>query len=47
MIDKVDGNRIGIDNNIYAIEALKLIRDKAYLLPKTNYVKMKNLKKMF
>jgi len=34
MIDKVEGKRIGYDNNIYAIEALKLIRDNVESLPK-------------
>ncbi len=33
IIDKVDGNRIGVDNNIYLIEALKLIRDTPNNIP--------------
>jgi len=36
LIDKVDGNRIGCDNNPYLIEALKLIRDNPESLPKNN-----------
>ena len=33
MIDKVDGNRIGSDNNKYLIEALKMIRDNPNIIP--------------
>lgn len=36
LIDKVDGERIGSDINPHVIEALKIIRDKAHLLPKNN-----------
>ena len=36
MIDKVDGKRIGGDNNYYCIEALTSIRDYANDLPKNN-----------
>lgn len=36
IIDKVNGNRIGSDNNKYVIEALKLIRDNSLNLPKNN-----------
>jgi len=49
LIDKVIGNRIGSDINEYLIEALKLIRDDVYSLPKSNkdinendYKKIKN-----
>lgn len=34
LIDKVTGNRIGGDSNLYVIEALKLIRDNPNSLPK-------------
>ena len=33
MIDKVDGNRLGGDSNVYLIEALKLIRDNPASIP--------------
>ena len=33
MIDKVTGNRVGLDTNEYLIEALKLIRDDPYSIP--------------
>ncbi len=36
MIDKVDGGCIGADINEYAIEALRLIRDDLYAIPKSN-----------
>lgn len=36
MIDKVNGNRFGIDNNPYLISCLELIRDKVKKLPKNN-----------
>jgi DNA adenine methylase len=49
LIDKVSGNRIGADYNIYVIEALKLIRDRLNEIPKNNtetneeiYYQMKN-----
>ena len=42
MIDKVDGKRIGADSNEYLIEALKLIRDCPYCLPKSNKVFKEN-----
>ena len=37
LIDKVKGNRIGSDYNIYVIEALKLIRDRLNEVPKYEY----------
>ena len=36
MLDKVVGNCKGFDNNLYVIEALKLIRDNPESLPKNN-----------
>jgi len=36
MIDKVDGNRLGADNNPFLIEALMMIRDTPELIPKNN-----------
>ena len=36
MIDKVDGNRIGSDFNIWAIESLITIRDNLSSIPKNN-----------
>jgi len=36
MIDKITGPRIGADANINAINALKIIRDRAADLPKNN-----------
>ena len=50
MIDKVDGNRIGSDSNIWVIEGLMLIRDNIDKIPKNNiefteddYRKLKNV----
>lgn len=37
MIDKVEGNRIGGDSNLYVIEALTTIRDSIDSIPKNNF----------
>lgn len=50
MIDKVKGNRIGVDLNEYAIEGLKLIRDNPEQLPfslsEEEYKEMKTKKEL-